>query len=267
VGARSVECSARSRRRRFGAVPSYCAWRQQLFFILVLVLASSRVEAGCVDPATLAHSTVSITRHFGAEESEARSGLLGIRGTGWFISPTSIVTVEHVAASMKLSDQDWKEVELRNEEYTQSIAARVQRLAGSRTERISVLELKTAAAGAEGVPLRMEPLIPEEPLVSLAYPGGRLRVAGGRFVHYGDSDRFAGAALLEMYDGDDRLVLDHGASGAPVLDCTGRVVAVVSNLFTTTMRFMSNVIRTSTAWGSPNVLSVPVSVLKDSRVK
>jgi hypothetical protein len=35
-------------------------------------------------------------------------------------------------------------------------------------------------------------------------------------------------ALLEMYDGDDRLVLDHGASGAPVFDCMGRIVAVVS---------------------------------------
>jgi len=32
-------------------------------------------------------------------------------------------------------------------------------------------------------------------------------------------------------------VLDHGASGAPVVDCAGRVVAVVSNLFTTTMQF------------------------------
>jgi hypothetical protein len=33
--------------------------------------------------------------------------------------------------------------------------------------------------------------------------------------------------LLEMYDGNDRLVLDHGASGAPVVDCSGQVVAVV----------------------------------------
>jgi len=110
----------------------------------------------------------------------------------------------------------------------------------------------------------MEPLGPGEPLVSLAYPDSRLRVAGGRFVQYGDGDRLAGTALLEMYDGDDRLVLDHGASGAPVLDCAGRVVAVVSNLFTTTLRFMSRVIRTSTAWGSANVVSVPIQVLKDS---
>jgi hypothetical protein len=84
------------------------------------------------------------------------------------------------------------------------------------------------------------------------------------FVQYGDDSRLAGRALLEMYDGNDRLVLDYGASGAPVFECTGQVVAVVSNLFTTSMQFMSRTIRISTAWGHPNVVSVPaVSVLKD----
>ena len=82
-------------------------------------------------------------------------------------------------------------------------------------------------------------------------------------MEYGDSDKLAGTALLEMYDGDDRLVLDHGASGAPVLDCQGRVVAVVSNLFTQTMRLPSNAIRISTAWGQANVASIPIQELKD----
>ena len=88
------------------------------------------------------------------------------------------------------------------------------------------------------------------------------RTTGGRFVRYGEGDRLAGTALLEMYDGNDRLVLGHGASGAPVADCAGRVVAVVSNLFTATIPFMSRVIRISTAWGSPNVVSVPIPALK-----
>jgi hypothetical protein len=99
--------------------------------------------------------------------------------------------------------------------------------------------------------------------VSLAYPNSQLRVAGGRFVQYGDADKFAGSVLLEMYDGNDRLVLDHGASGAAVLDCDGRVVAVVTTLITRTMSFMSNVIRISTAWQSPNVVAIPIEALKD----
>ena len=241
-------------------------WR--LFSILVLIVVSARVEAGCIDPATLAHSTVSITRMFDDTEKAARSDVLGIRGTGWFLSPTSMVTVEHVATAMNLSDQNWTQIEIRQGENKQSIPARIQRLAGSHAEKIAVLELQTAFSGARGFALRMEPLAPNEPVVSVAYPESRLRHAGGRFVQYGDGDRFAGTALLEMYDGDDRLVLDHGASGAPVLDCEGRVVAVVSNLFTKTIQFMSREIRMSTAWGSPNVVSVPVPVLKDlSRVE
>jgi hypothetical protein len=235
----------------------------RLFCILLLIVPSAPVAAGCIDPATLAHSTASIIRHFDEAEKEARPGVLGIMATGWFLSPTSIATVEHVTAAMHLSDRDWKPVEIVNRESKQSIPARIRRVAGSSAHRIAVAELQTAFSGAQGLPLRMEPLVPEERVASVAYPGGQLRVAGGRFVRYGDSDRLAGAALLEMYDGNDRLVLDYGASGAPVFDCTGRVAAVVTNLFTTSMQFMSHTIRISTAWGQPNVVSVPVPVLQD----
>jgi hypothetical protein len=164
---------------------------------------------------------------------------------------------------MELSTQDWKQVEVLEGEQKQSIDVRVQRLAGSHTEKAAVIELRTAYSGAQSLQLRMEPLTPDEQVVSLAYPSNRLRFAAGRFVQYGDKDRVAGTALLEMHDGDDRLVLDHGASGAPVLDCAGRVVAVVSNIFTQTMQFHSRAIRISTAWGNPNVVSVPIQVLKD----
>jgi hypothetical protein len=234
-----------------------------LSLLAFLTLGSSQAAAECVDPATLTHSTVSVTRYFDEEEKKADPGSLGIRGTAWFLSTTSMVTAEHVAAAMALSQQDWKQVEILDGETRQSVAVRRQGLAGSHAEKIAVLELSAPFSTARGLELRMQPLAPEEPVVSLAYPGNRLRFAAGRFVEYGASDRFKGSALLEMYDGNDRLVLDHGASGAPVLDCRGQVVAIVSNLFTQTMAFPFRVLRVSTAWGQPNVLSVPIQALKD----
>jgi hypothetical protein len=233
------------------------------FFFVMVISAPGWGATGCIDPATLVRSTASITRYFGDKEKEARSGVLGISASGWFLSPTLMVTVEHVSASMNLSDQSWKQVEVRRGENKQSIGMRVRGLVGSHAERVALLELETAFADAQGFQPRTESLLPEEPLVSLAYPDEHLRVASGRFVQYGDGDKFAGMALLEMYDGDDRLVLDHGSSGAPVLDCEGRVVAVVSKLFLSTIYFMSQTIRIPTGWGSPNVVSLPAAGLRD----
>lgn len=82
---------------------------------LLIVLASTWAHAASVDPAQLAHLTVSIMRHFDEPECDARPDLIGIRGTGWSLSPTMIVTAAHVAEAMKLSIQDWKAVEIADE--------------------------------------------------------------------------------------------------------------------------------------------------------
>jgi len=237
--------------------------RRSLFSILILVVACSRVDAACLDPSMFVHSTMSIARYFNEEESKAQPGIVGIRGTGWFLSPRLIVTAAHVAEAMQLTAQEWKDIEMRDGDSKRSVPVRVLHLAGPHVEKIAVLELRTAIADAVVLQRRAEPLIPEESVVSLAYPDSQLRFAGGRFVQYGENDKFAGSALFEIYDGNDRLVLDHGASGAAVLDCEGRVVAVVMILLTRTMSFMSNVIRISTAWNSPNVVTIPIQVLKD----
>ena len=236
--------------------------RLGIVFALVLGAISSRVEATCVDPSTLVRSTVGITRTFDEHESKAASGVLGIRGTGWFLSSRLLVTAAHVAESMHLSRQEWKEIELRERESKASLPVRILRLAGSHAEKMAVLELRAAFATATALAIRAEPLVAEEPVVSLGYPNGGLRFAQGQFVRYGGDDRFVGAALLEIHDGNDRLVLDHGASGAPVIDCAGRAVAVVSTIITQTINLPTGAVRVSTAWQTPNVVSIPAEVLK-----
>jgi len=237
-----------------------------LIFLLLLP-APSRAEGTCVEPESLAHSTVSITRYFDDAERAADPGFIGARGTGWFLSPTTIVTVGHVAAGMNLSTRDWKELEILDGDRSQTASARILRLAGSNAEKLAVLELRTAISAARSFAIRTAPLTPDEHVMTLAYPDGRLRLAGGRFVQYGDGERLTGTALLEMYDGNDRLAVDYGASGAPVVDCAGRVAAVVSDVVTQTLRLPFREVRISTAWGTPNVVSVPVQALSELALK
>ena len=239
--------------------------RACVLFVCCVVVAFGRAEAACVDPSTLVRSTVSLTRIYDSEESRPAGGVVGIRGTGWFLSPRMLVTAAHVAEAMRLSEQEWKTIDIKERDSKQSVHVRTLQIAGSHSEKIAVLELKEALADAAVLSNREEPLVPEERLISLAYPDNALRFAGGRFVRIGDNGRLTGLALLEMHDGDDRLVLDHGASGAPVLDCGGKVVAVVSTLLTQTLNFPPKVLRVSTAWQTPNVASVPIEVLKDLR--
>jgi hypothetical protein len=229
--------------------------------LFLLLVANTQINAACVDRTQLAHSIVGIMRHF--DETDGRPDLIGIRATGWFLSPTTIVTAEHVTVAMKLSTADWKPLELLDGDGSQFVATRVQRLVGGLGEKLAVIELQSAVPSARSVAIRKEPLVPEEQVVTLAYPEGRPRFVGGRFVRFGDDGKIAGTALLEIYEGDNRLVIDHGASGAPVVDCAGRVAAVVSNVFTQSIVWASRKIEVPTPWGTPNVVSLPVQALDD----
>jgi hypothetical protein len=90
---------------------------------------SSGGEAACVDRSMLVRSAVSIARELGEDERLVEPGVLGIRGTGWFLSPRLVVTAAHVAEAMRLSTGSWKEIEVREGEGTWLIPARVHHLA------------------------------------------------------------------------------------------------------------------------------------------
>jgi hypothetical protein len=235
-----------------------------LLFILLLVTAfHTRLEAACIEPARLVHSAVSITRFFDDAERAAKAGVVGISGSAWFLSPTTIVTVEHVSAAMMLTTQDWRPLDITDGDDARSIGARVARVMGRGAEKLAVLELQSELPGARTAAIRTAPLAPDEEVVTLAYPAGRPRLVGGRFVKYGDDERFAGRALLEMFDGNDRLAIDYGSSGAPVYDCEGRIAAVVTTVITQTLPGAWGGVRVSTAWGTPNVLSVPIQAIEE----
>jgi hypothetical protein len=234
-----------------------------IFFLLLS--AQSRAETACVDFGQLAHSTVGITRYFDEAERNAQSDVVGIHGTAWFQSPTTIVTVGHVATAMGLSTEDWKPLDIKDGADSKLIFARIQRWISGGTEKLVVLELQAAFPAARSAAIRTAPLMPEDRLVTLAYPNQDPRIVSGRFVQHATDGRLAGTALLEMYEGDNRFAIDHGASGAPVFDCEGQVAAVISTVITQIFQTPFGVLRTSTAWGSPNVVSVPVQQLIEAQ--
>src|SRR5690242_8856377 len=160
-----------------------------LLSILLLVTAfETRLEASCIEPARLAHSAVSITRYFDERERAAQPGLIGTSGTAWFLSPTTIVTAEHVSAGMLLTTQDWKALDVGDGDHTRSIPARVARVVGLGPEKLAVLDLQSEIPGAHRAAIRTASLAPEDKVVTLAYTAGRPRVVGGRFVKYGDEE-------------------------------------------------------------------------------
>jgi S1-C subfamily serine protease len=226
----------------------------------------SRADTACAGPARLAHASVRIIRMFDGNEAPPEEGAAGYQGSGWYLSRTTLVTVAHVAEAMRLSRETWKSVDIRDGDDTRSVPVRIKRIVGVGAEKLAVLELRDvdAVAAARVLVLRAAPLVPDEPIAAPAYSGGRLRLVGGRFDSYADGGAFGAGALLEMYDGKDRLAIDYGASGAPVVDCNGRVVAVVATIVTQTVAVVGPAIRVSTAWGMPNVVSVPIQALQDA---
>jgi len=158
--------------------------------------------------------------------------LLCASGPDRFLSPTMIVTAAHFAEAMKLSIQDWKPLEIADEHGSQP--HRGTRRAPDRGPGGKACRHRTPTYRFN----HSHPLDPQG-AAGAGRPGhdaclpGRFPAFRPRAVRSIRCQREAcGHSAPGMYEGDNRLVIDRGASGAPVVDCDGRVAAVISNVFT-----------------------------------
>jgi Trypsin-like peptidase domain len=239
--------------------------------------------ASCVDPSEMARSVVSIVRYFNApRRNAAGEDIFGERATAWFYtSPRLLVTAAHFVR--ELSPRDWQEAELRqaSQDGEPGTTVRVQlrvvaegrpvndhaRGAERHTapkEDVAILELREPFPNAQVLDVRLEPLAADATVLVLGYPGGRMQAAHGIIREARDRPaKFAGLTLLEV-QGDNRLLLDGGTSGAPVLDCRqGQVIAVLNGLLTgPSLPFLpSGRSVVPTPWGSPTNTAVPAATL------
>ena len=244
--------------------------------------AQERV-ASCVDPSEMARSIVSIVRYFNApRRNAAGEDIFGERATAWFYaSPRLLVTAAHFVG--ELSPRDWQEAELRqaSQDGEPGTMIRVQLRIVAKgwpandhargaerntapTDDVAILELREPFPNAQVLDVRLEPPAADAAVLVLGYPGGRMQAARGTVREVRDRPgKFAGLTLLEV-QGDNRLLLDGGTSGAPVLDCRhGRVVAVLNGLLTgPSLPFLPperSVV--PTPWGSPTNTAVPAATL------
>ena len=112
--------------------------------IALLMLANAKAaQAACLDPTEFMQSTVNITRQFDDEERGTHGDVVAVRGTGWFLSTTTIVSAQHVTKAMDLSSADWKPLEIVDGRGNkQSLEARIQRIAGAQAEKLAIIELQ-----------------------------------------------------------------------------------------------------------------------------
>jgi hypothetical protein len=250
-----------------------------MILLFTMVIAQcARAEDACIDPSTLAATTVSITRYFTAEE-KTRPSLDGYRATAWFYRSTRyLVSIAHfVDDAPVLPRGEWRKVEVRQRNVTVEVSARLLAVVRALPEGFAIFELREPFPNAQTLKLREKPLSRNEPVRSIAYLDG-LRFAKGRFAEIagsGDIPRhhpFAkvppGSGLFEMWDieedKNDRSVLDHGASGAPIVDCEGNVVAVASSFVTQgSLYFAGREITLTTPWGMANNTAALIQPLFD----
>jgi len=198
--------------------------------------AAGTTSEKCIDKESSAQSVAAITRYSRLYDDPNIVTVFGIEGGSiWFLKDDEPVLALHVAKSLGLSNKEWTPVEIYQNEPEakihrhQRIRARLLRTITWGLDGLAVLKLEQPFQGARPLTIRTEPLTPGEKILTPAYPGGFLQLTTGYFLGLDlalTSESKEASYAIEIEG--DRLALDSGASGAPVLDCRGRVVAAVS---------------------------------------
>jgi hypothetical protein len=252
--------------------------RATTIFIVFVISQCARAQDSCIDPSTLVASTVGITRYFTDQERPAPS-LDGYRATAWFFRNSRyLVSIAHFVDDAPIFPRnEWRMVELQQPNASVRVKARLLSIVKGFPEGLAVLELEEPFPHARPLKLRESPLSKNQPVRSIAYVDG-LRLAKGKFSEImagGDIPTDhpfakvpAGSGLFEMWDirehTNDRNVLDHGASGAPIVDCDGNVTAVTSSILTQgSMYFAGRTISLTTPWGMANNTATLIQPLFD----
>lgn len=174
----------------------------------------------------------------------------GSSGSGWRFGANHIATIGHVTLSMKLSPDTWKNITIKvsEAEYGAPVTiletqARLVYFGREHSNEVAaVIELKDPLP--ERVTrgkVRFTPLENKEPVMAAGYVKNQLRLATGKLAFpeeesEGSSKEAVPKHLLpfNLTDDDkhDRLAIDHGASGGPIFDCEGNVVAISAKIAT-----------------------------------
>ena len=113
-----------------------------VFMIMMVIAQCARAEDACIDPSTLAATTVSITRYFTADE-KPRPSLDGYRATAWFYGSTRyLVSIAHfVDDAPVLPRGEWRKVDVRQRDVTVQVSARLLAVVRALPEGFAIFEL------------------------------------------------------------------------------------------------------------------------------
>lgn len=241
----------------------------------------------------LSSSMVQITMEYHEPD---QNGFVGKRATGVFVSDTVIATVEHVmteylAGEVAVFQVGWSMAigeGVKPENDIELPVASVELVDVGLNEKVALVNLPAGIMGRTVSPVEYQPVTDKEPVFGLAYRDGLLRFAQGQHLlpEYSnestEGETEVPPLLFELADWDtnDRSVFGKGSSGGAVYNCSGKLVAIMSEQLTAdendqavqqlrrAMRSVTDFfgsighkITIQTDWGQPNIAGLHASVI------